>query len=146
MASRAHRITVAALASAAVLFVITTTTLPPLRALLRAPETPFDRSLAHHVAPAFALIAEARRVVPEGSSVTVTSEPVDPSLDTMTHRLGVALLPVCSVYPAALDGQPRPDFSSQAEYIIVVGAVPAAPPGDLLFKGPKGTVWRRRAR
>ena len=121
-------------------------TLPPPRALLRAPATPFDRSLARYLAPAFALIEQARRVVPEGVSVTVTSEPMDPFLDNMTHRAGVALLPGRSVYPAALFGLPRPDVASKAEYVIVVGAVPAEPPGDLLLARPEGTVWRRRTR
>ena len=136
--------TAGALAGAAILLAATATTLPPPRALLRAPATPFDRSLASHLAPAFALIAEARRVLPEGARVTVTSEPVDASLDNMTHRLGVALLPGRSVYPAALFGNPRPDVASQAEYVVVVGAMPDRPPGELLLARPEGTVWRRK--
>ena len=78
--------------------------------------------------------------------MTVTSEPVDPALDNVTHRLGVALLPGRSVFPAALFGKPTPDAASQAEYVVVVGATPAAPPGELLLAQPEGTVWRRRAR
>ena len=104
------------------------------------------RSLARHLAPAFALIAEARRVVPPDARVTVTSEPLDPSLDNTTHRLGVALLPGRDVYPAALLGKPAPDLAARAEYVVVVGAAPALPPGELLLTRPEGTVWRRRAR
>jgi hypothetical protein len=126
--------------------VATVATLPPPRALLRAPATPLDRSLAQYLAPSFALIAEARRVVPPAARVTVMTEPFDPFLDNMTHRLSLALLPGRSVFPAALFGEPRPDLASQGEYVIVVGAVPAAPPGDLLLSRPEGTVWRRRAR
>jgi hypothetical protein len=146
VASHTHRVTAAALAGATVLIAAMAATLPPPRALLRAPATPLDRSLARHLAPAFALIGEARRVVPEGARVTVTSEPLDPALDNVTHRLGVALLPGRSVFPAALFGQPSPEAASQAEYVVVVGAAPGAKPGDLLLARPEGTVWRRTAR
>jgi hypothetical protein len=145
VASYTRRVTVAALAGAAALAVVTAATLPPPRALFRAPATPFDRSRARYLAPAFSLIAEARRVLPENARVTVTSEPPDPSLDNMTHRLGVALLPGRSVYPAALFGKPSPEESARAEYVVVVGTAPQAPPGDLLLARPEGTVWRRRA-
>lgn len=143
MASHTDRVTPAALAGAALLLLLTAVALPPPKALFRAPATPFDRSLAKHLAPAFALITEARSVVPPGARVTVTSEPPDPSLDNMTHRLGVALLPGRRVYAAALFGQPRPEVAAQAEYVIVVGTVPQAPPGDLLLARPEGTIWRR---
>ena len=145
MASLTHRATAAALAGATVLFAATAAILPPPRALLRAPSTPFDRSLARYLAPAFSLIAEARRVVPEGARVTVTSEPLDSALDNTTHRLGVALLPGRAVFPAALFGTPSPEAASQAEYVVIVGLPPAAPPGELLLARPEGTVWRRRA-
>jgi len=144
--SPTHRVTAAALAGATILIAAMAARLPPPRALLRAPATPLDRSLARHLAPAFALIAEARHILPEGARVTVTSEPLDPSLDNVTHRLGVALLPGRSVYAAALFGQPSPEVASQAEYVILVGALPAVPPGDLLLARPEGTVWRRRPR
>jgi hypothetical protein len=146
VASHTHRVTAAALAGATVLIAVTVATLPPPRALLRAPATPLDRSLAGYLAPAFALIAEARRVVPPAARVTVTTEPLDPFLDNMTHRLGVALLPGRSVLPATLAGEAVPAVASQSEYVVVVGGAPAAPPGDLLLARPEGTVWRRRAR
>lgn len=146
MASQTHRVTVAALAGATVLIAATAAHLPPAGALLHAPATPLDRSLSGNLAPAFVLITEARRIVPEGAGVTVTSEPSDPSLDNMTHRLGVALLPGRSVYAAALFGLPTPEVASRAEYVIVVGAAPAAPPGELLLERSEGTIWRRKPR
>jgi hypothetical protein len=146
MASHTHRMTAAALTGATVLLAATAAILPPPRALLRAPSTPFDRSRARYLAPAFSLIAEARRVVPEGARVTVTSEPLNPALDNTTHRVGVALLPGRDVFPAALFDQPSPEAAAQAEYVVVVGAMPAVPPGEILLARPEGTVWRRRAR
>ena len=143
MASHTRRLTAAALAGATVLVAATAAYLPPPRALLRAPATPLDRSLARHFAPAFALITEARRVVPPAACMTVTTEP--PSLDNMTERLGVALLPGRSMCAASLSEKAAPDIVSRAEYVVVVGGAPAAPPGDLLFARPEGTVWRKRA-
>ncbi|MGH9364960.1 MAG: hypothetical protein ACRD1B_06820 [Thermoanaerobaculia bacterium] len=119
--------------------------LPPPRELLHPPATPFDRSLARRLAPAFALIAAARPVVPPEARVTVTSEPLDPALDNMTHRLAVALLPGRNVIPAAVMGASRPELAAQAEYVVVVGRQPFEMPGDLLLARPEGTVWRRKS-
>jgi hypothetical protein len=144
VSSQERRVTAAALAGAAILLALTLPALPPLRQLRQAPATPFDRSLARHLAPAFALIEAARPVLPPAARVTVTSEPLNPILDNTTHRLGVALLPGRDVIPAALMGASRPELAAQAEYVVVVGRPPATPPGELLLACPEGTVWRRK--
>jgi len=140
---QAGRLSISALTGAAVLLLATLARLPSPRALFLPPQTPFDRSNPRFV-PAFVLLTEARTLVPAGASVAVTTEPVDPGLDTDTHHLGVALLPGRSVIPAALAGISRPDLVRQADYIVVVGRTPATPPGDRLLAHPEGTIWRRR--
>jgi hypothetical protein len=76
--------------------------------------------------------------------VTIVSEPPDPVLDTDAQHLGAALLPGRVVIPAARFGAPRPDLVQRADYVVVVGAMPARPPGERLLERPQGTVWRRR--
>jgi hypothetical protein len=140
---RAPRLTLNALLGAAVLLVATLLRLPSPLALFHRPQTPFDRS-SPRLVPAFALLTEARALLPKGVSVTVTSEPPDPALDIDIHHMGVALLPGRLVIPAALSGTSRPDLARRADYVVVVGAVPATPPGDRLLTRPEGTIWRRR--
>jgi hypothetical protein len=140
---RAPRLTTTALIGAAILLAVTLTRLPSFFALLYPPLTPFDR--AHpRIVPAFALLTEARAVLPAGASVTVLSEPPDAVSDTDMHHLAVALLPGRRVLPAAFRGMPRPDLARLAEFVVVVGQAPPAPPGDVLLKRAEGTVWRRR--
>jgi hypothetical protein len=117
--------------------------LPSPLALFHPPQTPYDRG-RRHLVPAFALLNEARAVLPAGVSVTVVSEPPDATLDTDTHHMGVALLPGRLVIPAALSGVPRPDLARQADYVVVVGRPPSRPPGERLLTRRDGTVWRRR--
>lgn len=76
--------------------------------------------------------------------MTIVSEPPEPTLDTDYQHLGAALLPGRVVIPAALFGVPRPDLAKRADYVVVVGEMPAAPPGERLLRRPDGTVWRRR--
>ena len=118
--------------------------LPSPRAVAHPPATPYDRSAARRVAPAFVLLEEAAALIPRGASVTVTNEPPDAWSDTESHHLGVALLPGREVVPAAVWGTPRPDLASLADYVVILGGRPAVPPGRLLLVSPFGTVWERR--
>lgn len=117
--------------------------LPSPLALFHPPQTPYDRT-SPRLRQVFVLLSEARAVLPEGAWVTVTSEPSDPALDTDAQHMGVALLPGRLVIPAARFGVPRPDLAALADYLLVVGRPPAAPPGERLLESPAGTVWRRR--
>ncbi len=128
---------------AAILLAATITRLPSPKTLFYPPLTPYDRGQVH-LAPAFILLTAAREVVPPGASVTVTSEPPDPVLDSGTHHMGVALLPGRVVLPAALFDLARPDLARQADYIVVVGRQPAEPPGNRLLSIQEGSVWSRR--
>ena len=116
--------------------------LPSPLALFHPPQTPFDRS-KRHLVPSFILLTAAREVVPRGAWVTVTSEPPSPTLDTDTHHMAVALLPGRTVLPAARWGASRPDQIQAADYVVVVGAKPAAFHGELLLERREGTIWRR---
>ncbi len=144
MAWRAPGLTTTSLAASALVLVASLARLPPLAAVAHPPATPYDRSPARHVAPAFILLEEAAAVIPRGASVTVTSEPPDPRRDTESHHIGVALLPGREVVPAALWGAPRPDLAARADYVVILGGRPAATPGRLLHESPLGTVWQRR--
>jgi hypothetical protein len=139
---RAPPLSTVALAGAALPLLAMLASLPSPLALFHPPQTPYDRS-KRHLVPAFVLLTEARSLVPAGASVTVTSEPPDPALDTDAHHMGVALLPGRLVIPAALFGSARPDLARQAEYVVVVGGTPTAPPGDRLLTRKEGTLWRR---
>ena len=131
------------MAGAAILLAAAIARLPSPRALFYPPLTPYDRGQVH-LAPAFVLLTAARDVVPPGASVTVTSEPLDPVLDSGTHHMGIALLPGRLVLPAALFDRARPDLARQADYIVVVGRQPSEPPGDRLLSIREGSVWLRR--
>lgn len=137
------RLTRIALAGAALLLAATAARLPNPRALLHPPQTPYDRSNPR-LAPAFLLLTEAAAVLPARAWVTITSEPKDPALDTDTHRVGIALLPGRVVLPSASWGIPRPELARAADYVVIVGTMPAAVPGDLLLARPEGSVWRKR--
>lgn len=136
------RLARSALAGATILLAAALLRLPSPLALLHPPQTPYDRS-KRHLVPSFILLTAARDVVPRGARVTVTSEPPDPALDTDTHHMAVALLPGRIVLPAARWGTARPDLIPSADYVIVVGAKPAALRGELLLTRGEGTVWRR---
>jgi hypothetical protein len=142
--SATSRLSISALAGAAILLAATMTLLPSPQALFYPPLTPYDRGQVH-LAPAFVLLTAAREVVPLGASVTVTSEPLDAVLDSDTHHMGVALLPGRIVVPATIFGQSRLDLARQADYIVVVGQQPAEPPGTRLLSLPEGSVWLRRS-
>jgi len=96
------------------------------------------------VAPGYALLSAADRVIPAGASVVVKTEPPDAVQETWYHRVAVALLPGRRPRPAAAYGQPlSPDVWGDAEYLVVVGARPATPPGQSILETAEGTVWRR---
>jgi hypothetical protein len=97
------------------------------------------------VAPGFALLTAAERVIPRGASVVIRTEPPDAVQETYFHRFGIALLPGRRVLPSALYGSfVAPDVWKDAEDLVVIGPRPAQPPGQLLLETPEGTVWRRK--
>lgn len=99
------------------------------------------------VAPGYALLAAADRVIPAGASVVVKTEPPDAVRETWYHRIAVALLPGRRPRPAAAYGQPlSPDLWGDAEYLVLVGARPVTPPGEPVLETADGTVWRRTKR
>ena len=99
------------------------------------------------MAPGYALLAAAARVIPAGASVVVKTEPPDAVQETWYHRIAVALLPGRKPRPAAFYGQPlSADVWGGAEYLVLVGARPAAPPGEEVLETADGTVWRRTKR
>lgn len=109
------------------------------------PRTLLDRSSARALAPGCALLAEAARIIPEGASLVVRTEPPDAQAETWYHRLGVALLPGRRCLPAALlGGFTSPEAWSAADYLVLVGPRPAEAPGALLLDSPDGSVWLRR--
>ena len=113
--------------------------------LFRRPRTPFDRSSARAVAPGYALVAAAAALVPAGATVVVRTEPRDAVAETYYHRFADALLPGRRALPAAFYGEfSPPELSRGAEYVLIVGQRPSAPPGRLLLETPEGTVWRAR--
>ena len=96
------------------------------------------------VAPGYALLAAADQVIPAGSSVVVKTEPSDPVQETWYHRIAVSLLPGRRPRPAAAYGHPLPpDLWRDSEYLVLVGARPATPHGELVLETADGTVWRR---
>lgn len=99
------------------------------------------------VAPGYALLVAAERVIPAGASVVVKTEPPDAVQETWYHRIAVALLPGRRPQPAALYGQPvSADLWGDAEYLVLVGPRPATPPGQRVLETAEGTVWRRPKR
>jgi hypothetical protein len=132
------------LAGSAVLAAFSVAALPFSRGLLRAPQTPYDASDAAYIAvPQWIVLQKAASLIPPGASVVVRSEPPDPTTDSFFHRFAVALLPNRRIVPAARWGLPsEPILIQEAEYEIVIGRPPSAPPGRLLLETREGTVWR----
>jgi len=133
------------LGGAAVLTVLAAVELPPLSELFRAPETPFDRTMALAAAPEYRLLSESAAVIPLGVSVCAVAEPRNALRETWLHRGAVGLLPGRRIIPAAVWNTPTHD-EDRAEFRIVAGPRPALPPGDLVLETPRGSVWRRRGR
>lgn len=130
------------LAGALALLVLSVSKLPPLPELLRAPATPFDRSIPAATSD-YRLMLEAAAVIPAGASVSPVSEPRDAVRETSLHREAVSLLPGRKVVPAAIWDTPTL-AEDEAEFLIVSGPRPARQPGDLMLETPRGSVWRRR--
>lgn len=119
----------------------------PWKAVGRRPRTPFDASAASSVGPGYALLRDAAAVIPPGGSVVAFTEPRDPVSETYYHRFAISLLPGRRILPAALYGRfVDPATWTDAEFVAVVGARPAEPPGELVLSTADGTVWRRRPR
>jgi hypothetical protein len=135
------------LLGSAILVACAIASLPPGFDWLRRPRTPYDRSQASMVAPGYALLSAAARVIPAGASVVVKTEPPDAVQETWYHRIAVALLPGRRPRPAAFYGQAlSPDLWRDSEYLVLVGARPATPPGEPVLETADGTVWRLRKR
>ena len=142
-AASASASVIAPLAGAAVLTALALASLPWAEGLGR-PRTPFDRSSSRALGPGYALLNDAARVVPEGSTFVVRTEPPDARFESWYHRLGVSLLPQRRALPAAYLGSfTRPEAWRDAEYLVLVGPRPAEPKGELLLETSCGTVWRR---
>jgi hypothetical protein len=93
------------------------------------------------------LLRDSASVIPAGGSVVARTEPPNAVQETYFHRFALSLLPGRRVLPSALYGQfVDPAVWNDAEFLIVVGARPAAPPGELLLATAEGSVWRRRPR
>ncbi len=131
------------LISAAILVGFSIARLPPSRALLKAPVTPFDRAPVPVISQSYRLLWRVSSLLPTGASVAIRSEPRDPGVESSLFRAGVALLYGRKVLPAALWAYPVPEIEKQADFVIVVGPKPASPPGTLLFESPDGSLWRR---
>ena len=132
-----------ALAGAGILAVFALWSLPWRKGFSPAP-TPFDRSLVPQLAPAYTLLSAAAALIPPGASFVVRAEPADAGLESMYHRLGIALLPGRRALPSAYLGVfTAPETWREAEYQVLVGKKPAAAGGELLLETSAGTVWRR---
>ena len=140
------RLLVLPLVGAAVLAGFALASLPWKENLFRRPRTPFDRSASKAVASGYALVAAANPLIPAGATVVVKTEPRDPGAETYYHRFADSLLPGRRALPASFYGQfAPPAVYERAEYVIIIGARPAAPAGRLLLETPEGTVWRAGA-
>lgn len=134
------------LAGAALLAALSVARLPWSAWPFGFPATPLQHSAAQAILPDCRLLIEASRLLPEDASVLVRREPRNPWAETLFHRLAVALLPGRRVLPAAIWGSPAPpDLELRARYVVVLGARPEPPPGELLLTTPDGTIWRRPA-
>jgi hypothetical protein len=135
------------LGGSAVLALWALTRLPSPPELFRPPATPFDRTQGHAASvPAFQFLSEAAKAVPRGATAAILAEPRDAARETTLHEEAVALLPGRRVLPAAQWSFFTPEYEAQAEYLLVLGPPPAAPPGKLLLAGSGGTVWKRASR
>ena len=133
------------LGGAAALTALSLTQLPPLPDLLHAPSTLFDHSPPPAAAAQYRLFMEAAAAIPPGASVAAICEPRDAARETSLHREAFALLPGRKVLAAAVWDTPT-HAEDQADFLIVVGKKPAAPPGRLALETPAGSVWRRGRR
>jgi len=138
------------LGGAAVLLVIAAGKLPAPREIFRRPATPYDRTDTRQAAPAFLLLSHAADIIPSGAAATVRAQPRSAPDETMLHFLAVALLPGRRVLPSAAWSQFTPEYEAQAEYIVIVGRLPARGSRDaeglrLLYSEPSGSVWKRAA-
>lgn len=135
---------VSPLLGAAVLTGFAIGSLPWKENLFRRPSTPFERSAARSVAPLFAILTAAQSVIPEGATVVARTEPPEAIQETYFHRFAISLLPRRRVLPSAFyGGFVNAAVWQDAQYMILVGPRPAAPPGRLVLETPEGTVWRR---
>jgi hypothetical protein len=130
------------LAGAAVLTALAISRLPHFPEALRAPSTPFDRNAAPGAVASYKLFQEASPVFRSGASVAALSVPRNAVRETSLHRYAVALLPGRKVLPAALWNKPT-HLEDRADFLIVAGRRPAAPPGRLLLETPWGSVWQK---
>lgn len=134
----------APLVGSALLVALAIVELPWKQGLFHVPRTPFDRSKTRSAVPWYILLEDAAPWIPEGASVAARHEPTDPYRDTYFYYYAIALLPGRRILPAALWGGPvDPAIWGAAEYFVIAGPRPAAPPGVLLLETPAGTVWRR---
>ncbi len=133
------------LGGAATLTALAVARLPPLHDLLHAPSTPFDHSPPPAAAAQYRLFTEAAAGIPPGASVAAICEPRDAARETSFHREAFALLPGRRVLAAAVWDAPT-HAEDQADFLIVVGKKPAAPPGLFVLETPAGSVWRRGRR
>ncbi len=136
-----------AVVGAAVLVAHGIARLPKRASLLALSNTPIDYSGNNDSAPRFRLLTEAARVVPKGASVLVACSAPDPNRESYFYRFAVALLPERRVLPASLEGVTvTPSLEPQADFVVLLGARPAAPPGTPVRETPDGTVRRRERR
>lgn len=132
------------LAAAALFTSLEVARLAPFRDLGRRPETPYDRTQTRFaLRPTFGFLTHAAAAVPRGTSATIISEPRDAVAETSLHFAAVALLPGRRVLPSAEWDTFTPQFAAGADYVLVFGPRPAAPPGSLVLAAPGGTVWKR---
>ena len=111
------------------------------------PRTPLDSSRSRFLVPAYELLSDAAAVIPPGASFAVRTEPANSPFQTLFQRLGVALLPDRRSRPDPVPGLPvSADWPREADYLIVVGAAPPDPGGEIVLETANGTVRRRRTR
>lgn len=130
-------------AAACILAVLAIRQVPAPRAWTRPNSTPFDAGPVASVAPAYALLRAAERVVPSEASVVARREPADPKSDTYFYRAAVALLPQRNVLPAALHFRESTRYEDSAQYLILLGRVDALPGFHKVLETAQGSVWRR---
>ena len=134
------------LGGSALLIALSVGRLPATSEVFLAPATPYDHAASRDAVPALRLLRRAAGVVPVQASVACRSEPFNATKDTSLYRYAVAMLPGRTVWPAALWDVASPELETRAEYLVVLGQSPAAPPGEILLETPDGTVWRRAGR
>lgn len=113
--------------------------LPPVRDLLRVPATPFDYTQAGEAVQIYLFLTQAAPFVPERASVSFSSEPRDRAREVRWKQFAQALLIDRRICWA-------PEPPARTDVLIVAGARPPVPPGDLLFETPYGSVWKPAAR